>query len=452
MVATMPTATELSGLLERLQGAVPAADDRERVDLLTVLEAIKSGAAAAQARVTVELDAARRAEEAGRGVPAKEQGRGVASEVALARKDSPVKGARHLGLAKALVREMPHTLRALATGEISEWRATVMVRETATLSAEHRGRVDERLAGRLGGLGDRGVEREAKKLAYQLDPHSAVRRARRATSERRVTIRPAPDTMSYVTGLLPVAQGVAVCAALTRHADALRASGDSRTRGQIMADTLVERVTGQEQASEVPVEVHLVMTDRSLLAGAQTPAHLLGHGPIPAEIGRLLVLGSSGAPRKAKAWIRRLYTSPVTGDLVAMDSRRRLFPELLKRFLVVRDGTCRMPWCDAPVRHGDHVKSAAGGGPTSARNGQGLCETCNYVKESAGWSSSVSRAGPGTPVTVVTPSGHRYRSVAPDPPGERPALAAVRAAGGTRDSPLEEQLERLLSGASSPAA
>ena len=50
--------------------------------------------------------------------------------------------------------------------------------------------------------------------------------------------------MTYLTGLLPVAQGVAVHAALTRAADTLRATGDPRTRGQIMADTLVARVTG----------------------------------------------------------------------------------------------------------------------------------------------------------------------------------------------------------------
>ncbi len=50
-----------------------------------------------------------------------------------------------------------------------------------------------------------------------------MNRARRAPSERTVTIRPAPDAMTYVTGLLPVAQGVAVHAALTREADSLRA-------------------------------------------------------------------------------------------------------------------------------------------------------------------------------------------------------------------------------------
>ena len=71
--------------------------------------------------------------------------------------------------------------------------------------------------------------------------------------------------MACLSGLLPAPQGVAVYAALTRHADTLRGTGDARSRGQIMADTLVERVTGQTTATAVPVEIHLVMTDTTLL-------------------------------------------------------------------------------------------------------------------------------------------------------------------------------------------
>ena len=69
-----------------------------------------------------------------------------------------------------------------------------------------------------------------------------VDRAAKATEDRTVTIRPAPDTMTYVTALLPVAQGVGVYAALKRAADT---TFDDRSRGQVMADTLVERVTGR---------------------------------------------------------------------------------------------------------------------------------------------------------------------------------------------------------------
>jgi hypothetical protein len=444
---SMPTATELSHLVTDLAGRSTATTDAERIDLIATLEAIKGAAAAAQARITVLLDASQRAEQAAQGVPAKEQGRGVASQVALARKDSPAKGSRHVGLAKALVNEMPHTLAALETGRISEWLATIMVRETAVLSPEHRSEVDARLGPRLGSLGDRGTECEARRLAYRLDPGAAIRRMRGAHSDRRVSLRPAPDTMSYLTGFLPVAQGVAVHTALAKHADAQKASGDPRTRGQIMADTLVTRITGQEQASGVPVEVQLVMTDRSLLSEDDTPAHLVGHGPIPAALARALTSASDDTAHKVKVWLRRLFLSPTSGDLVAMDSKRREFSGKLRQFLVIRDQVCRTPWCDAPIRHADHAVRAADGGPTSAHNGQGLCEACNHTKETLGWSTSVARAGPGSPITVTTPTGHSYTSHAPDPPGERPRLTAVRAVGATQPSRLEDRFEALLTSA-----
>ena len=89
--------------------------------------------------------------------------------------------------------------------------------------------------------------------------------------------------MTYLTGLLPVAQGVATYAALDRRARELMAAGDERGRGQIMADTLVERVTGQATADAVPIEVQLVMPAGTLMGSTDEPAEVVGHGPISAE-------------------------------------------------------------------------------------------------------------------------------------------------------------------------
>lgn len=447
MPETMPTVTELARLCERLSGSETATDDAERIDLLTALETVKSACAAAQARVTVSFDASQRREQSAKGVPAGRQGKGVGSQVALARHESPVKGNRFLGLSRVLVTEMPQTLAALAAGRINEWRATIIVRETATLSAVHRARVDAELAGRLDTLGDRGVEREARKIAYRLDPTSALRRARTARSDRRVTVRPAPDTMSYLTGFLPAEQGIAVHTALTRHADSLRAGGDARSRGQIMADTLVERVTGQSRAPATPTEVQLVMTDGALLGQDSTPARLVGYGPLPAAVARAILRASADATDEAQVWLRRLYTSPTTGELASLDSRRRIFPARIRRFLVVRDEVCRNPWCDAPVRHADHPVPAAAGGETSADNGQGLCELCNQAKEAPGWSATPTRAGPRTAhtITVTTPTGHRYTTRAPDPPGgRRSAVAEIRSAGRPQGSSSEHRLAAAL--------
>jgi hypothetical protein len=406
-------ASVLSGCVDRLAGLdVSGLSEGDCIELMTESERVKGALAAAQARLTARVAEVVRERHAAAGVPAAQQGRGVAHQIALARRDSPHKGGRHLGLGTALVHEMPRTLAALGNGEISEWRATIMVRETALLSAEDRTEVDRRIGDRIKDWGDAQVAREARKLAQRLDVGAAVKRARKAEADRHVSIRPAPDCMTYVTGLLPVAQGVAVYAALLREADARRAAGDERGKGQIMADTLVERVTGQASAPDVPVEVDLVITDTTLFGDDPTPAHLAGYGPIPAGVARDLVRDT-----RAAVWLRRLYTSPADGALITMESRRRCFDGQLRRLLVLRDQFCRTTWCDAPIRHADHPVPAADGGPTSALNGAGLCVACNHAKQAPGWAAVPdSRAGPHT-LTITTPTGHGYRSRAPDLPG-----------------------------------
>ncbi len=392
----------------------------ELIDQIRALEELKSAAAAAQARATARFAAAQRAEQRAAGMPTAALGRGVAAQVALARRDSPAKGSRHLGLAEALVYELPNTMTALEAGEISEWRATLIVRETACLTRDQRGAVDAELGSRRGGLvalGDRATAMEARRISYRLDPHVVTRRSAKAESERRVSLRPAPDTMSLLTGLLPAKQGIAAYKALCEHADSLRAKGDPRSRGQIMSDTLVERVTGHAKADQVPVEIHLVMTDTSLFGDDHEPADLDGYGPLPAPLIRRWLRGDPGGDAEAMAWVRRLFRSPDATELVAMDSARRCFTGQLRRFLIIRDRTCRTPWCEAPIRHVDHSIRHADGGVTSASQGQGLCEACNYTKEVSGWAS---RANSDGTIETTTPTGHRYLSRRPPPIGRPP--------------------------------
>lgn len=453
---------ELRSFLARLSDVDREVDDGERVTQLGLLESIKAAAAGVQAVVTVDFEASRVAVRTAQGVPPEQCGRGVSDEVALARRESKHRGSRHLGVAKALILELPHTMAGLLAGEVTEWRASIMCRETALLSADLRREVDARLASTIASMGDLQLERAARGLALELDDQLARKRARGARGDRRVTIRPAPDTMTYLTGLLPVEQGVAVYAALDREAKAAASNGDTRCRGQVMADTLVERVTGQVSADAVPIEVHLVMTDAALLAGASTPAVVPGHGPVPAGVARDLIAGqdeSTEEGRQARVWVRRLFTTPDGNHLVSMDSRRRRFAGLLRRMLVLRDQTCRTPWCDAPIRHGDHATPTRAGGPTEIVNGQGLCERCNYAKEEPGWRadhvlpdhvmpgdhvSDRSRAGPrwrGHTVVIATPSGHTYRSTAPPILGH--GIDVTCTGQRALDSPLERHLHAL---------
>ena len=409
----------VTGWIDQLTRFERDVTDAERIDQLRALEQLKAAAAAAQARITVDLDTSVRATHADAGIPADRQGRGVAAQVALARQESPYKGGRHLGLAKVLAGEMPHTLAALERGLISEWQATLLARETLFLSREHRQLIDTQLCADptvLDGWGDRRLTNEIQQRAYQLDPAGFTKRRGNAESERRVTSRPAPDTMARVSALLPVAQGVAVYAALCQAADAAIAAGNGRSRGQLMADILVQRVTGQATATGVPVEIHLVMSECTLLEEGKNgdrPAHLIGYGPIPADLARRLAVSAADAE---VAWLRRLYATPDTGRLIGMDSQRRIFPAGLAKFIEVRDQYCSTPWCDAPIRHIDHALPHHQHGATSEDNGNGVCAQCNYARQAPDWQIRP-EDGPRHTLRVTTPTGHSYRSTAPAPPG-----------------------------------
>ena len=441
-------------------------DDSARVELIAVLERLTGAATSAQARVSVEFDRSQRAEQADAGLPRSRRGVGVAHQLGLARHVSPWQAKVLFGLAVTLDRELPCTAEALRYGRTSLWRAMIIARGTAALSAEDRARIDREICGdpaRVESMGDKELAGRVAALAAQLDPGSVAARRRKAEQDRRVGLRPAPDTMSHLSGLLPVADGVAVFASLSEAADTARSRGDDRTRGQVMADTLVERIIGRatsrggedepatdhpskgfdpdaepEKASraagyaadhaarlakitwagcdtatatttttdttttdtattdtvttpaavadngprtahtDVGVVINLVMTDQQLFAGVDGAAWLDGYGPVDAEAAR-------GLARSDRVWLRRCFSDPDTGTLVATESRSRFFPPGLKHLIRLRDQTCRTPWCDAPIRQADHVVDHNADGPTSLANGQGLCEACNHAKQAPRW-------------------------------------------------------------------
>ena len=409
----VPTVDDVRGGAAALSRIGEGSDDAGRIDLIRALEELKCSAEAAQAELTAAFDHSQREAEARAGVPQERQGRAVAAQVALARRESPHRGRQHVGLALSLG-EMPSTRRAFRAGRITEWRATLLVRETACLSRADRLEVDRRLAADLDAIermGDGDLVGRARELAYELDPVSFVERRRRAEADRRVSLRPAPDVMSQLSALLPVKDGVAVWAVLGREADRARAAGDDRSRGQIMADTLVRRILDPGEGDRaVPLMVNVVVPDSVLLGDDNGFGWVEHYGPVPGDLLREWI--AANAEQGVDQWVRRLYASPKTGELVSMDSKSRRFEGALADYLRLRDRKCRTLYCEAQVRHLDHAKDHADGGETSAHNGQGVCEYCNYAKQAPGWSARP-RPGPRHTIETVTPTGHRYLSTAP---------------------------------------
>ncbi|WP_299575761.1 HNH endonuclease signature motif containing protein [uncultured Williamsia sp.] len=396
---------------------LPAAgDEAEAVDRISLMESIKWACAAGQAADTLRLQELRSAAEAERGVPVERRCRGLSAEVALARRVSGNAGGRHLGFARAMG-EMPNTFARLRDGSLSEWRATILVRETGYLQVEDRRVIDHALCSdpaTLDGVGDRALEALAKQIAYQRDPHAVVDRNASAPKDRRVTMRPKPDAMVQLSALLPMKAGIAAYAALKQHADGLVGDGD-RSHAQIMADTVVERLTGKARAEDVAVSVDVVVSADVLVGDSSAAAEVPGYGPIPADTARDLIADTLDAD--ALVTLRRLFAAPDSGALVAMESKARIFPSGLRRFITRRDVSCRFPYCDAPIAEIDHAHPHHDGGPTDALNALGECRTHNRQKENPGWAVTTAIDDDGTHDAFIrTPTGHEHRSRAPARP------------------------------------
>ena len=412
-------------------------DDAARIDRIRAVDRAVAALAASQVCDSAEFFSSQLDEQERLGVPLRRRGRGIANQLGLATKRSPVVASRRLADARAMVADMPATLAALAEGRVSELGASIAVRETACLGVDDRRQVDRELADVVDGMSIGEIEQATRRRAQQLDVQAAVKRVARARTDRHVSIRPLADCVARVSALVPVEQGVAVYAALRAAAEAAHGAGDERTKGQVMADTLVERVTGQSLAGVVPLEIGLVMTENALLGRAETPAQLPGYGPIPAALARQLACAAASAgadssstddsqdtgvtdANRARAWVRRLLTDPIDGTVTSMDTRRRRFSGALAVFIRLRDQVCRDPYCNAPIRDLDHLHDYANGGSTSAENGVGLCQRGNLVDQVPGWQTS----GTGRHRIIVTPTGHRYESR--PPPALGPSLTVGR--------------------------
>src|SRR6478735_6334603 len=182
---------------------------------IATLERLQASLEAAKAVEMVAFAQSQTAEQIGLGVHPRAIGRGIADQIALASHISPAEGTRRLHTARDLVLDLPHTLTLLSRVYLSGWTVRCATEKLSHLDRTTRTSVDTALTARhLARMSTKEAAACAQRLAYTADPAGAMARAGKARTDRRVTLRPAPDTMSLLTGLLPVEQGVACLAAL----------------------------------------------------------------------------------------------------------------------------------------------------------------------------------------------------------------------------------------------
>lgn len=326
----------------------------------------------------------------------------IIGEVSMARNIGPTAAGTQVGLALGLNR-LPKVLNLFRTGVISEATARAVVTETAPLHIDDMPIADGELAERIPGMTTVQAKHAAARIVISIDADAAHERARRNRADARVSLFPETDGVANLHVRGPAEQLLAAHKALDEWARGLRSTGDPRTSGQIMVETLVERVTGQAHADETGVEINLVMDAETLVAGGDTPVEVEGYGPIAPDVAEEIIA------RAPTASIRRLLVDPVDGTLIVREPRRRHFDAPTAAHIRTRDRRCRQPGCDAKIRHRDHIKAHENGGPSVKENGQGLCERSHTIKHQPGWSVRVE----GKSAVWRTPTGHEYRSSPP---------------------------------------
>src|SRR5690625_2431295 len=433
MESAVEVADTVQEFLTFLESVSPAGSEAANIDVLQQLEQAKRALAAVQAEVTNSFVQQRQAAEAANRIPTSQQLKGIEAEVGLARGESAFVGAALTHTATALCTVLPNTLAALAAGRVSEYHARIVAEQTNHLSEAHRREIDAAIAHRLGKASSSQLRTLLQGHAYRLDRAAAEQRAANNKRRRCVGLVPLGDGMVAVNAELPAHQGLAVMDALNKrtnqrlaaqrrqqadgtpgNAETGKTAGETLSRSQVMADVFVETLTGQTTATGVDAEVIVVVDDATLFGDGDTPGWIPGHGPLPAGMVKAWL-----ADPEAKTFIRRMYTRPSDGQLVALESNRRRFPDGLVEMLRLRDDVCDTLWCTRLMSEADHRRPWAQGGATSWANGTGLCTRCNQRKENRGWTYT------GTPdqLVVTTPTGHSYTV------GTTPPISQLRQAG-----------------------
>lgn len=402
-------------------GTASALDADSLLDLLERLHELTDSIAAVEIRATAALDAAVRRDSTDREESTATADRVLMREVSVVTRTSPSTASRRTKACRRLVRDMPVLLGALATGMIGPEKAFAAASTTSVLDSAQRGSVDHALGARLGdiaGAGQRQWVGEVHALVQLVDPHGERRRHEVARRGRSVTLRRRDHGMATLSINLPALDASLARKRLSLEGEKRRAGGDRRGHSAIMADTAADALIGRDGAIDpVSLDIGVIITDRALFCpDSAEPALIEGYGAVPVDQISESLRNATREPdpggansdaaatgdfepdrpdRPAlRATLRRLYTHPTSGELVAVESRARAFPPALSRFLRWRSMTCAGPFCNADIRHDDHIRPYSSGGHTCLDNGNGLCALCNG-KETQGVIARTPNRPPG---------------------------------------------------------
>lgn len=306
------------------------------------------------------------------------------------------------------------------------------------------------------------LRQRLRRLAEEYAEEPLAVRREKALADRRVDVTPVGDGMCYLTAFLPLEVGAVIDTRLAAMARSLQSPEEARTVNQLRADVLADLlqsglphggcgpqpsrapVPGNEPGNE-PVDheppllgaplggvrLQLVVTApaSSVDGTGEVPGEILGYGPIDPETARRLAA-------QASTWTR-LLVGAADGAPLSIGRIRYAPTAAMRRFLTVRDATCRFPGCDKPsaATDADHTVEWQDAGTTDVANLALLCPEHHRLKSLGHW--TVQHVGTVRHVGSVPERRAGEPQPNPSPPRGRQSSGGTRPTGGTPPGTLE---------------
>ncbi|HSP52103.1 MAG TPA: DUF222 domain-containing protein [Cryobacterium sp.] len=330
----------------------------------------------------------------------------------------PVRSAETLiAESRTLLHELPATRAALQDGSITYRHAQAIMNQAWSLPADALAGFEQALLRSAPHLTVSNLKHRARVMRERLHPESITARHQKSVADRKVIFEPEADGMASLTWYDSAEKVKAGYDRLTVMGISLQGPGEHRTLTQLRADVfedlILDGVTAAGVGKGVRGTVHVTVPVMTLLGHSEEPGHLEGYGPIDPDTAREIAA-------RAPSFIR-ILTHPETGVVLSVGRTRYKVPKDLRRYLRVRDETCRWPGCRRAATHSDldHTLDWQFDGITAHDNLAHLCPADHALKSETRWSyvllpdgtlkwtSPTGRTFLSEPATIIRPPGRK---------------------------------------------
>ncbi|UFU02026.1 HNH endonuclease [Ruania suaedae] len=337
----------------------------------------------------------------------------------------------YVGAVVELAYRLPVLWSRVRAGQVSVHRARTVARLSKRLPAAGAARVDAQVAWTIGTCSVAQIERTVAAAVARFDPEQAEKDREAALEGRRVDIDldqvatatdPSAGAVITFGGGLDLADALDLEAAISARAAALKAlmpgASEDVRRSVALGDlarghTSLARATGDDDSASDSGDPNEA-TGRTVLLYLHLSAADLDEQS--SGVGRCENTRSPITAEQVRTWCAtagRVLVRPVIDLNTEYAATTYEASPRLREQVILRDGTCRFPYCHRTARSADldHIDPHEDGGPTTSTNLAALCRRHHRAKTHAGWTYQVITPGtyhwasPDGGAYLVTPAG-----------------------------------------------